>query len=179
MAYLFPVHSDDVDEIAGLRQRLIGIRLASGKPSSGACEAAGLPAEFMSRLETARRDSPKLSSLQKWAGALDYRVEFRIEDFWLYAHGAQEMLMWYAMSRPWGADAQMRQWLVSALGQWRVKKGMDVEDVAELMGVGVSAVRDWEADSPDPLLKRAMWQARVTGTRVRLDLWRREDWVYG
>lgn len=179
MAYLFPAHPDDLAEIERLRQKLITIGNAAGRPVGDICEEAGLSREFISRMIKAKRDSPKISSLQQWAALLDHRIEFGIENFWLHAHGGQEMLVQFAMSRPWGADAHMRQWLVSALGQWRVKMRIDAEELAELMGIRAEAVRDWEVDAHDPVLKRAMWQARVMRTRVTLDLWRREDWVFG
>lgn len=179
MAFLFPAHQEDLDEIDRMREKLTQIRMSTGKTSQKICREAGAPSDFIARLEKERRDSPKTSSVQRWAGLLGVRVEFGIDRFWLYAHGGQEMLTVYAMSRQWGADDFQRQWLVSALGQWRVKKRIDVDDLAPLMGVKSEAIRDWEADADDPVLKRAMWQARMTGTRVTLDVWRREDWIYG
>lgn len=183
MAFLFPTHPDDRAEIDRMRQQLIVIRKATDLSAREVCRRAKddgvkVAEDFMTRLEHERRDSPLISSVQKWAGLLGCRVEFEIENFWLYPHGGQEMLTLHAMSRQWGADEYQRQWLVSALGQWRIKKRIDVDDLAELMGVRSEAVRDWEVEADDPVLKRAMLQARMTGTRVTLDVWRKEDWIF-
>lgn len=134
---------------------------------------------WIKNLESGKADSPRISSYQSWASVLGLRLEIQVKDFWLYPWVNQEMIAWYAMSRPWGADEMMRQWLVAALACWRARVGVDVYEIALKLKCSPEAVLDWESESVDPLVKRAMLQARFTGTRLRFHLWRKEDWRFG
>ena len=176
--YLYPIHPDDLGAFEGIRQQLILRRRLLDVSAKELSLRSGRGEGFLYGLENQLRDSPLLSSLQDWAKVLGCRVEFGIENFWLHSHTDREMLTQYTMSRQWGEDVWMRQWLVSALRVWRIKQGMDVEHVAPLMGVSAAGIRDWESQATDPVLKRLMLQARVLGSRLTLQLWQQEDWNF-
>lgn len=178
MTKLAPLHPQDTETIDELRTALFRERQLRKLSAFRLSRNVGRNGEFVSQLEQGDAASPKMSSLQMWAGGLDLRIEFTLEHFWMIPHMNTEMITFFAMSRPWGADAYMRQWLVSALRQWRVRRGIDVSVVAPLLGTDVDSVRRWEDESTDPLLGRAMWQARHTGTRLLWSLWRKEDWTF-
>ena len=178
--YLYPSDAQDLEEYAKIRDHLIRERRLSGKSGKELAARTGKGDGFLHGLEKQARDSPLLSTLQEWPPIFGYRIEFGLENFWLHGHSDQEMLTYYAMSRPWDADHRwQRQWLVAALKQWRVKQGVDVEVLAALLGVSSGAVRDWEESSHDPVLKRAMLQARLLGTRVTMRLWKQDEWTFG
>jgi len=54
-----------------------------------------------------------------------------------------------------------------------------VEHVAPLLGQSGDSIRDWEADSNDPLVSRVMAQLRVMGARVQVRTFTREEWIFG
>jgi transcriptional regulator with XRE-family HTH domain len=72
-----------------------------------------------------------------------------------------------------------RLWLLAALSTWRQLQGVSLGHVAAGLGMTVDAVRRWELESPDPVLKRAMATARLCGTRLTMSLWERPDWTFG
>jgi len=178
MALRYVVDAQDLDELDMLRNTLIIRRKALRVPLQQVSVALGRNEEFLSSLEKGRRDSPRLSSVQLWAKALRMRVEFSIDNFWLHAHVDKEMLALWSMSRPWDGDDWARLWLVSALAQWRVRQRVSFHHVATELGMSVDAVRRWEIESTDPVLKRVMVAARACGTRVRMSLWERDDWTF-
>lgn len=172
-------HPDDVEALTGLRDALKAAREAAGLSGFGLSRQMGRNDEFVSNLERSVNASPYMSSLQVWAQGLGLRIEFGLRDFWLYAHSDREMLSLYAASRPWGSDAAMRQWLVSALRAWRVRQGIDVLELAPQLNTDVSSVRRWESESADPSMMRAMWQARLTGTQITWRLFTEKGWRFG
>jgi transcriptional regulator with XRE-family HTH domain len=176
--YFYTIHPDDQAAFQQLREQLVQRRRDLGYTSIGASTKIGRGEQFVYGLEKGLRDSPLLSSLQAWAGGLDCRIEFGLQDFWLYVHRDPEMLMLYRTSRQWGADKLMRLWLISALRQWRIKCGIEAEAAAAQLGVTPGAVRDWENDAGDPVLKRVMLVARTLETRLTMRLWTREQWCF-
>lgn len=172
------LHPDDELATTAIRQQLRQARKEANESGYGLSAKLGRSKEFITNLERGVNGSPRLSTLQLWAGGLDLRIEFELTGFWMFAHTSGEMTAWYGMSRLWGADKDQRMWLVSALRTWRIRKGLDVEEVAPLMQIDGDTLRRWESESHDPLLARAMLQARVTGTVITMSLWRKEDWVF-
>ena len=179
MAFKYVVDDSDAAALQGLREQLTARRKDAGVQLEALSEGLGRNKEFVSSLEKGRRDSPYVESLQLWAGGLGLRVEFGLENFWLYSHADREMLALYAMSRPWGADQMGRLWLLAALSTWRQLQGVSLGHVAAGLGMTVDAVRRWELESTDPVLKRAMATARLCGTRLTMSLWERPDWTFG
>lgn len=180
MSSLYPAVAEDIAELEAIRTKLTQARRVAGIGAGALSHKIGRATDFISRMERGVRDSPHMSSLQQWAGGLDMRVEFGVENFWLHAHGDQEMLALWAMSRQWGShgDAMLRLWLPAALRMLRIRKGISSDNVAMLLGLTPGAITDWEAMSGDPVVKRAMMQARALGTRVTMTVWHREDWVF-
>lgn len=177
--YLYPMDSRDLEEYTKIRMFLIDQRKLSGKSGAELGREAGKSEGFLHGLERQARDSPLVSTLQAWPQIFGYRIEFGFENFWLHAHSDQEMLTYYAMSRPWGAEHQwQRQWLTAALKQWRIKQGVDAEHLGDLMGISAGGVRDWEENAQDPVLKRVMLQARSLNTRLTMRLWRQDEWTF-
>ena len=179
MALKYVVDEQDAAELARVRAELTAWRQQLGMPLELLSESLGRNKEFVSSLEKGRRDSPYVASLQLWAGGLGMRVEFGLENFWLHSHADREMLALFAMSRPWGADEMGRLWLLAALSTWRQLQGVSLAHVATGLGMTQDAVRRWELESTDPVLKRAMATARMCGTRLTMSLWRRPDWTFG
>lgn len=180
MAYLYPVVEEDLAELNATREKLIMARRVTGMSPGELSEKIGRSQDFVSRLERAVRDSPQMSTLQDWASGLGLRIEFGLRDFWLYAHGDQEMLALWAMSRPWGAagDAAMRLWIPSALSVWRHKRGISSADASARIGISRGALTAWELEADDPVIKRVMVHARSLGTRLTMSIWGREDWKF-
>lgn len=173
------LHPDDVDELQRLRGQLRQARIDAGVSGYGLSAQLGRHREFVSHLERGVTLSPFMSTLQVWAAGLGLRVEFGVLGLWMFHQSDHEMLDAYAQSRPWGADEQARRWLVLALRAWRVRRGLDVAVVAPLLSTDGEQVRHWEANAHDPTIGRAMLQARVTGTRVTLRVWSRDEWIFG
>lgn len=173
------MHEADDEALTQICDRLRRIRLDAGIGAAPLSRQLGRNEEFISTLERRKNPSPMTSSLQQWAGGLGYRIEFGVENFWMFPHSDSEMRTWYAMSRAWGADKEMRLWLVSALRWWRIRKGIDVTQVAPQLSTDVDSVRRWEFEATDPMVARMFWQARVTGTRVTMQLYAKDEWIYG
>lgn len=177
--YMYVADPEDLQAYEDVKTALITYRRISGAAAKDLSLAHGRGEQFVYSMEKGLRDSPLLSSIQAWAATLDCRVEFGLENFWLHSHHDAEMATMYLASREWGADAMCRLWLVSALRQWRIKQGVDVEHLAPLLGVTNGAVRDWEAGASDPVLKRVMVHARALGTRLTMQVWPRSKWTFG
>lgn len=173
------MHESDDAALTQLCARLRQVRLDAKVPAATLSRQLGRNEEFVTQLEVRKNKSPLMSSLQQWAGGLDMRIEFGVDNFWMFPHSDSQMRTYYAMSRGWGADDAMRLWLVSALRWWRIRKGIDVTDVAPDLMTDVESVRRWEYESTDPMMARAMWQARATGTVVTMRLYTRDEWIYG
>lgn len=172
-------HELDRLELEELRQALIEQRQERGVLAAHASVGAGLPNNFLCHMERSWNVGMQLSTLQKWAGIYDLRVEFMLDNFWMHAWNEPEMQALYAMSRPFDAAPMLRLWLVSALKCWRIRQGITSTDLAEVLKVTRGGVMRWEADAHDPLVTRCFAQARATGTQLQLRLWRREDWRFG
>lgn len=179
MARKIDLHPDDVQTLTGIRTQLRQARIDAGVSGYNLSRQLGRNKEFISGLERGVNDSPRMSTLQQWAGSVGLRIEFGVDKLWLFAHMSGEMSALYATSRPWGADAHARLWLVAALRQWRIKVGMDVSVLAPLLDLDADGVRRWEYESVDPLIARAMLQARLTGTSVTMRLFTQQEWIYG
>lgn len=178
MARKFEMHPDDAQEVAKVRAQLRQMRKELKISGYEMSRRLGRARDFVGGLELGVADSPQVSSLQLLASGVDARIEFSLDGFWLFAHTSRNMMSWYALSRPWGSDREQRMWLVAALREWRVKMGLDVAVTAPLIGVVPDGLRNWEDNSQDPVLARAMLQARATGTVLRMQVWRKADWVF-
>lgn len=179
MARRIELHPDDDAAIRDVREQLIKARDDIGISAPKLSARLGRSHDFVRGYEKRTEVAPQLSTMQTIAGGLGLRIEFGVENFWLYPHIDMVMLEQYARSRSWGADLQMRVWLVSALRLWRVRKGLDIAQLAPLLSTDVDTVGRWEDRSTDPLISRAMLQARVTQTRVTMRLYSRDEWIYG
>lgn len=135
---------------------------------------------FIYHQELGRSPSTKLSTLQRWAGAYDLRLEFQLQGFWLYSWDDAEMLSLYTMSRGFDAHSWQRLWLVAALRALRLRQGVSATEMAGRLGVTRrTTVTWWEVSSTDPFVQRVQQQARVLGSQVRLQLWGRDGWRFG
>ena len=175
-----PLHPDDAASLMELRLMLRDTRIAANISGYRLSKLLNRNMEFVSNLErTANTSPPFMSSLQAYAAGLDMRVEFGIDNFWMVPHIDKELANRYAASRPWGADEAFRHWFVWAVRAWRISRGIDVMELAPLLGTDVASVRRWEHESRDPVMSRAMAHARHTGTRVTWRLWRKDEWIFG
>lgn len=169
--HLYDAHPDDVARLVQFRQKLRAVREGRGISAAQLSRDMGRSVEAASAFERGERASPLVSTLQVWAAALDLRMEFSLEGWTDLGYSDPRTEALFKASRPWDAHDQMRMWLVSALRTWRVAKGIDVVELATLMGASESKpIRDWEANSRDPMLFRATWQARCMGTAVSWEL---------
>lgn len=171
-------HQQDEMELAQLYAQLRERREHLGVSGYRLALDNGLPTDFVRRLEDQVYANPQVGTLQRWARLFDLRLEVGLENFWLMSWPASTAMGLWAMSRPWGNDAYARLWLVSALRQWRERRGVSEGQMGQLLGVSSQAVVLWEQDTVDPRLTRMMWQARLSGTRVTFTLWRRDDWIF-
>lgn len=171
-------HLQDQLEIDWVCQELRRRREALGVSAYRLALDNGLSDDFVRRLENQVYPNPHLGSLQQWARLFGLRLEVGLENFWLMSWPASTAMGLWAMSRPWPNDAFARLWLVSALRQWRERRGVGDRAMGDLLGVSAQAVVLWEQDTVDPRLSRMMLQARLLGTRVTFGLWERGDWVF-
>jgi len=176
---VYSLHEDDALELQQLRDKLRGLRVAAGLSRAQLSRDSGLSRDSVSSLERGVNPSPLVSTLQSWGRALGVRVEFEVQDLWRFPHGDAQFQAMFRRSRPWAADEAARLFLVAAARQWRVSRGWDVEHVAPLLGQSGDSIRDWEADSNDPLVSRVMAQLRVMGARVQVRTFTREEWIFG
>jgi|SRR5687768_5549675 len=177
----YPLHPDDAVELKTLRDRLVQLRLGMGLTPPQVSVQAGRNADFVGRLEryTGVRTAPLFSSVQLWASGLNARVELELDDFWLYSHSDPEFLLLFRQSRPFAARHSQRLLLVAMLRRWRMCNRLDLSVVAPLMApMSTTSLSDWESESQDPLLGRAMFYARVLGTRLRLRVFTRQQWRF-
>lgn len=170
MAQLYQLHEDDAMALSELREGLKNRRHALGLTIKDAAARIGRQPEFISLLERGVSHSPKMSSLQVWAGAVDARVEFELDGFWDVEHDDPEMLWLDTMRRPWGKDAEYRLWLIAALRAWRIARGLRMDVVAQGIGMHRNGAYRWEWESTDPVLSRAMATARFLDTRLTMRL---------
>jgi len=176
VSQLYMIDAEDAAVLAQLQQALRARRLALGLKIKEAAELAGRHPEFVSMLERGVSPSPKLSSLQMWAGALDVRIDFQLDGFWDLEHDDSEMLWLDKMREPWGKDAEMRLWLIAALRAWRIANGIDMDVVATGIGMHRNGAFRWEWESTDPLFARAAATARFMGTRLTMPIVLKEQW---
>jgi len=175
----YALHEDDVQELQRLRDTLRGLRLDAGLSQVAVERQAGLNGDFISALERGTTTAPLLSTLQAWGRALGVRVEFEVQDLWRFHHHDQQFHAAFRLSRPWDADVQARAFVVAATRQWRIARQLDVEHLAPLLGQAGDTIRVWELQSHDPLVSRVMAQLRVSGTRLRIRTFTREQWIFG
>lgn len=167
-------------ELDELRADLKDVRMVLGLKQEEVAARAGRSIDFIARQEQVQRISSQLSSLQRWAGAYDMRVEFGLEDFWLHSHDDSEMLTLFTMSRRFDADDWARLWVVSALRVLRLKRQLSPLTVARSIGATTGeAVTRWELEGHDPLVNRVFIHARAVQTRLTMQLWHRKDWKFG
>jgi hypothetical protein len=171
---------DEVDaaHLQQLRGTLTVLRKEQGKGSAQLSRELGRSDGFISTVERGKSRAPKLSTLQLWGDALGVRVEFEVQGLQFAPHMDPQFLAAFRDSRPWGAHAQARRFVVVALRQWRIQQGLDVEHLVPLMGVADGdTIRDWENLAQDPLVSRVMMQARMLGTRLSFALFTAEQWA--
>lgn len=171
-------HPQDQAEIEKIRDALTAARERSGVSGYQLALGNGLSTDFVRRLENSVYGNPQLGTFQQWARLLGMRLEPGLEHFWMMSWPTSTAVSLWAMSRPWPNDAMSRLWLVSALQQWRERRGISEGQMGQLLGVSAQAVVLWEQDTLDPRLSRMMAQARASGTRVTLTLWRQDAWMF-
>lgn len=163
-------HPDDVQMLQAFRDRMRQIRRDRGVSGASLSRSLGRSLEAVSHWETSTRKAPLMSTWQTWAGALDLRIEFTLDGWKDLVYFDPRTQSLFEASRPWGADTQMRLWLVAALRTWRVAHGVELATLASLLGMTASGIHQWEMGSTDPYIPRVMWQARHLGTRVMWQL---------
>lgn len=178
VAYIYTLHRDDEKELARIQYQLVGMRMAAEITQAQGGARIGKSDNFLHEMES-MRSTPSISHLQDWAAVFDHRLEMQLAGFWHYPWPCDELSMLYQLSRPFHHRSWQRLWLVSALKAWREKQGISTTELGERLGMSRKGVAFWEAKSPDPMMGRAMVQARATGTAVQLRLWPREEWMYG
>lgn len=174
---LYVIDERDAESLRQLREQLKDRRADLGLRVYEVAKRCGRHPEFVSMLERGISASPKLSSLQLWAGGVDARIEFELPGFWDVEHDDPQMLWLDGMREPWGKDSHMRLWLVAALRAWRVVNGVDIGVVAQAIGMHRNGAYRWEWESVDPLFGRVAATARVLGVPLQMRLVWREDWV--
>lgn len=171
------VAAEDQVELRNIRTQLTNLRQGSRVSQKQVERRIGI-FNFIKHAEEDRYPYPRLSTLQQWAAAYDLRLEVGLDNFWLHAWSDKEMLALYAMSRRFDAAPMLRLWVVSALRSWRQKVGVDSARLGGMLGITGTAVRTWEYESGDPGVDKVLIRARLLGTRVRVRLWSREDWIF-
>lgn len=177
MAFTYTLHPHDQDTLAVLRYHLVAARQAEGITQAQGGARIGKSDNFLYEMEGAK-STPSVAHLQEWAMIFNMRLEIQLEHFWLYTWPDDEVSMMYAMSRPFGRMSWQRMWLMAALQAWRRRQQISTTELGARLGMSRKGVAFWEAKSPDPLMGRAMVQARATGTAVQLRLWSREEWMF-
>lgn len=178
MTYTYEPHPDDEMRLRHVHRELCAVRRSLGVSGYAASKGMNGNDGWVLRLEKNTYPNPQVSTYQMWAQSLGLRLEVGLDNFWLYSWPQSEMQTLYAMSRPWGAHAFARMWLVSALKVWRLRQGLRHKDVAATMGITESASMCWESTTEDPTVFRLLNQARAVGTRVSWRLYAKDEWVY-
>lgn len=179
MARTYEIAASDQVEYNHLVAQLKKERETRGWTAERAARQAKRGHDFVSQLERGRPDSSMFSSLQSWAMAFDMRVEPKFRDLDMIHIDDQMFRATFLMSRKFEATDYLSMWIPTALKVWREATGVAVSTVARRLGVSNDAVARWEKDATDPLIKRVFAQARATGTSLRLELWHRDDWIFG
>jgi len=176
---VFMLHPDDDRELDALCAGLKQIRVDAGLKDREVSAVAGKHWDFVRRMETRQARAPAASTLQQWAGALYVRLCFEVDGVSGLPVHDPELGRLLREANVWGrgSDAPARLLLVAQLRAWRIWQGRDIEHVAPLLGVSADSARHWENKSNDPLMSRAMFYARLLGTRVRLSVVTREQWA--
>lgn len=178
MTAVYVADREDRLALESLRDQLRDERRRRGLTYESAGALIGKSINFLYEMENLR-SCLKTSNLQLWASIYDLRVEFGIADYWNFTWAHDEVHLLYQMSRPFDAVKYQRLWLVSGLQAWRERMGIGAHEVAYWLGLKDShAVTEWERKAADPMLLRAMAQARLTKTSITMKLWKREDWKF-
>lgn len=178
VTYVYQPHPGDEMALRHVAKELSAVRQSLGLSSYAVAKDVNTTDGWVNRLEKGVYPNPQLSTYQAWAHALGMRLEPSLDRFWLYSWPQSEAQTLFAMSRPWGAHAFVRMWLVSALKQWRLRQGLRHKDVAATMGITESASMCWESTTEDPTMFRLLNQARAVGTQVTWRLYSQDEWIY-
>ena len=171
---------DDVGrrELERLRDKLKAQRIARGWSYERAGQEINRSLNFLYEMENLK-SALKMDSLQLWASIYDMRVEVQLANFWNFAWPDDELALLYRMSRPFDAAYLQRLWLVSAVRAWRERRGIKSVDIGKAMGFNPRAVSQWECNTTNPFVARVMTMASIMGTSVQMELFTREEWIYG
>jgi DNA-binding XRE family transcriptional regulator len=177
MSGFYPPSGEDRAVLEGLRDELKAQRLQRNWTYGHAAAQVDRSHNFLYEMENLR-SGLKMDNLQLWASIYDLRIEFSLDGFWNFVWPHDELTMLYQLSRPFDAKDFQRLWLVSALQAWRERLGITSAEVGYWMGLTAGAVTEWERTTSNPLMLRAMAQARMVKTSVTMKLWKREDWIF-
>jgi hypothetical protein len=177
MGGFYPASGEDRAALEALRDRLKAERLQRNWTYGHAGAQIDRSNNFLYEMENLR-SGLKMENVQLWASIYGLRVEFSLEGFWNFTWPHDEVMMLHQLSRPFGAHHYQRLWLVSALQAWRERLGITAGETGYWMGLGDGAVQEWERTTSNPLLLRAMAQARVVKTAVTMTVWKQEDWIF-
>lgn len=179
MARTYEIAASDQVEYDHLVYQLLKERNAREWTAEHTARKAGRGHDFVSQLERGRPDSSTFSSLQAWAMAFDMRIEPKFRNLDMIYVDDKLFRTMFMMSRKFDATDYIGMWVPTALKVWREATGVGVGVVAKRLGISNDAVARWEKDAADPLIKRVFAHARATGTSLRLELWHRDDWIFG
>lgn len=175
MAYLYQLLPQEQAKVDALRLLLAQSRKDQGLTARAAGLRCGASADFVYQLETKYRESPRLSSWQRWAQALGWDLRFMVQGFCVSDFDAEvfpDLHSLFQVAALPGAGQLMwrRLFLVAQLRAWRVARGVDVAVVAQQLGVTADGAARWEVDAVDPILGRVLVHARAVGAVIDFEL---------
>jgi DNA-binding XRE family transcriptional regulator len=192
MTAVFPVHPDDVDQLLKIRRYLIGYRITNGWTQQELSQRiSGMTGKgWVYDLEGSKTWQWRFSRLQDWTVPFGLRLKARlrfsgalVDDPPVYGDPDEQRDLTFAIdSHPEVAPmlslslkqeawrTWQRMYLTSALSVARRELGISTADMGVRLGVGASAVRNWENVANEIMLPKVLAYARALGGAIELGL---------
>lgn len=173
MAVSYPVHPDDALALLKIRRYLIGYRITEGMTQIELSRKVNGTEGVVHDLEANTTWQWRIHRLQDWCDAFGLRLTAML---WISPTinvkmsrdpvVSQLYLLSKSDSEVW--KMSQRAYLTAGLRAARQFKGIRTVDLGIRMGCTPSAIRNWERDSDQIMLPKALHYARILGGHIEL-----------